>query len=237
MVSCEKLAVLSDFDGTMITVDAPVYLLERYAVGDWRETEHRFTEGLITIEECIRLQLEMIGMGQERMVKELDEVVRPRAGLDALLRHCRSAGHAFEVTSAGLDFYIRHFLNRHGWSGVEIVAPRCEETFRGISVTFPARMFKEAENFKEDRVRHHQGLGRTVAYVGDGTSDLPAAKRADIAFAIRGGSLERLLRDSGKEHHVIDDLSEMLEHLAEPHGVRPGATGGQDDASAPAEVR
>ncbi|GEM_PF-7030639 len=42
-----------------------------------------------------------IGIGRERMISALDEVVRPRADLERLL----PPRHPFKVTSAGLGIY------------------------------------------------------------------------------------------------------------------------------------
>lgn len=208
-----KLAVLSDFDGTITTVDTAVFILERYAVGDWRELDRQLRAGSISVEQCVERQLEMIGIGQERIIRELDEVIRPRDGFDALFGFCRSRDHPLEITSAGLDFYIRHFLARHGWDGIEVVAPRCYEAPEGLRFEFPSRAFTDTENFKDDRVRHYQHLGHEVVYIGDGTADLAAAKRADHAFAVRGSNLARLLAASGAEFRPIDDLSEVVGRL------------------------
>lgn len=208
-----KLAILSDFDGTITTVDTAVFILERYAVGDWMEPDRQYNMGKITINQCITAQLEMIGIGQERIVKELDEVICPRSNFGTLVSMCRSNGHRLEITSAGLDFYIRHFLRRHGWDGLEVIAPRCVETPSGLKFEFPAQVHEDAVNFKEDRVRWYQKQGYTVAYVGDGTSDYPAAKQADHAFSIRGRTLSKLLSSSGREFTEIEDFAEMISYL------------------------
>ena len=207
----KRTAVLSDFDGTLTDMDAPLYLLENYAQGDWVEVERMIIEGAIGVEEGIRRQLDLIGLGLEGMIRALDEVVCPRDGLDDLLRHCRSEGYVFEVTSAGLDFYIRHFLEQRGWGDIAVTAPRCERAADGLRVTLPICRYTDVKNFKEDRAKHYQELGYRVVYMGDGASDLPAAARADLALLIRGGDLELLMRNSSTPHHVIDDLSEAVD--------------------------
>jgi len=217
-MSCDlPLAVLTDFDGTITTTDTAVYILERYSVGDWRELARLLRAGSITVEHCVKGQLEMITIGQERITRELDEVIRPRAGFDALLQFCRAHDHPVEVTSAGLDFYIHHFLARQGWDGMEVIAPRCWEEGGRLRFEFPALASEGADNFKEDRVRHHQGHGRTVAYIGDGTADLAAARRADLAFAVRGSDLARALEAAEAPFHPIDDFTEVVERLERLH--------------------
>lgn len=207
------LSVLCDFDGTVTLIDTAEYILDHYAEGDWRGVERRFERGDISIEECMSLQFEMISISRDRMLRELDEVVLVRPGFDRLIEGCLNRGARFRITSAGLDFYIRHFLTRNGWNAVEVVAPRVTEAERGITFQFPQKRHQEARNFKEDHVLRERGEGRRIAYIGDGTSDLWAALTADRAFAVRGSKLDILLGREGRGHTVFTDLGEVADEL------------------------
>jgi 2-hydroxy-3-keto-5-methylthiopentenyl-1-phosphate phosphatase len=208
------LTVLCDFDGTVSLIDTAEYILERHASGDWRAFERSLAAGLITLEECMSAQFDMIALSRDEMLVELDRVVIPRPGFAELVEKCLSNNVTFRITSAGMDFYIRHFLEPYGWRGrVELVAPEVVDNGKGVRFQFPPQRYSQARNFKEDNVLREHAAGRRVAYIGDGTSDQWAAMAADMAFAVRGSVLDRLLEKAGKERKTFTDLHEVVEEL------------------------
>jgi 2-hydroxy-3-keto-5-methylthiopentenyl-1-phosphate phosphatase len=206
-------SILCDFDGTLTLLDTAEYILINHAEGDWKGVERQLEMGSITIEECMSLQFAMIHMSRDSMRAELDRVALPRPGLDELLERCRRKEVRIKVTSAGLDFYIRHFLQRHGWEQIEVVAPEVTEHDQRVEFRFPPMRSPGARNFKEDQVMAEQREGRRVAYLGDGTSDLWAAMAADRAFAVKGSRLDMLLDQEGKRHATFTDLREIVHQL------------------------
>jgi 2,3-diketo-5-methylthio-1-phosphopentane phosphatase len=208
-----RWSVLCDFDGTLTLLDTAEYILINHAEGDWKGVERLLESGSITIEQCMSLQFAMIHMSRDNMRAELDRVALPRPGLDELLEGCRREDARLKVTSAGLDFYIRHFLHRQGWGGIEVVAPEVTEHDHGVEFRFPPLRSPGAHNFKEDQVMAEQREGRRVAYLGDGTSDLWAAMAADRAFAVKGSRLDMLLDNEGKRHASFTDLREIVHQL------------------------
>jgi 2,3-diketo-5-methylthio-1-phosphopentane phosphatase len=208
------LTALCDFDGTISLIDTAEYLLDRFANGDWRGVDRLLEQGKITIEECMGRQFEMISMTIEDMTRELDGIAHPRPGFEELLDACSGEERRFRITSAGLDFYIRHFLSYHGWDrALEVVAPRVTASERGVRFEFPVKRYLAARNFKEDNVLAERAVGRRVAYIGDGTSDLWAALSADLAFAVKGSKLDRLLQREGKDHCTFTDFREIIDRL------------------------
>ncbi len=51
-----KLAVLSDFDGTVTLNDTFENVLARFGKGEWRAVDDQYVRGEITLEECVRQQ-------------------------------------------------------------------------------------------------------------------------------------------------------------------------------------
>lgn len=207
------LAILSDFDGTITNIDTAAYILERFARDDWRAVDRLLEEDAISIDECMSRQFAMISISRDDIVRELEAIVAPRQGFPELVRTCAGRGATLRITSAGMDFYIRHFLRAREWDGIEVVAPRIDEGPTGITFTFPPLREEGASNFKDDQVRRERRRGNTVAYLGDGVSDLPAALSADLAFAVEGSRLDRLLEKRGKPYHRFTDFSEVVSLL------------------------
>jgi 2,3-diketo-5-methylthio-1-phosphopentane phosphatase len=208
------LRVLCDFDGTITLIDTAEYILDRFAEGDWKGVEHMLERGELTIEESMKRQFEMISMPRSAIIAELDKVVKTRGGFEALMGVCGLGEGRLRITSAGLDFYIRHFLDLSGWSDLaDVVAPLVTDAGDGVRFEFPRKINPAAHNFKEDEVLCEQARGMRVAYIGDGTSDLWAALSADIAFAVKGSKLDRLLDREGRSYCSFSHFQEVVDHL------------------------
>lgn len=209
-----SVRVLCDFDGTITLIDTAEYILDKFAEGDWRGVEHLLESGQMTIDESMKRQFEMITLPRYAIIEELDKVVKARAGFDTLLGSCGAGERRLRITSAGLDFYIHHFLEANGWSGlIDVVAPQVIDDGNGLRFEFPRKMHPAARNFKEDAVLAEQAKGNKVAYIGDGTSDLWAALSADLAFAVKGSKLDRLLDKAGCLHYRFTHFQEVVDRL------------------------
>ena len=215
-------SVLCDFDGTITLIDTAEYILDQHADGDWRAVERLLEQGKVTIEQSMRMQFEMISISRDAMLIELDQVVIPRPGLDELLEGCIANNASFAITSAGMDFYIHHFMGAMGWGSVEVVAPAVTDDGEGVRFRFPPILHPKARNFKEDRVLKEKAAGRRVVYIGDGTSDLWAALSSDVAFAVRDSRLDSLLEQKGRKHLTFSDLSEVAGALFPSSGHLAG---------------
>ena len=55
-----KLAVLSDFDGTLTLNDTFENVLTRFGKGDWRTVDDQYLRGEITLQECVQRQGAMV---------------------------------------------------------------------------------------------------------------------------------------------------------------------------------
>lgn len=216
------MSVLCDFDGTITLIDTAEYILDKHASGDWRAVERLLEQGKVTIEQSMGMQFEMISISRDAMLMELDSVVIPRPGLEALLEGCIANEATFTITSAGLDFYIRHFMAVSGWGSVEVVAPEVTDENGGVRFRFPPIVHLGARNFKEDRVLKERAAGRKVVYIGDGTSDIWAALSADLAFAVRGSRLDSMMARKGRAHRTFTDLSEVAGALFPSWSHFPG---------------
>lgn len=152
------LVLICDFDGTVVDIDTVEFLLERFAEGDWRTFDLLYERGEITLEECMQRQFSMLRAPKPLMLRELEKAVFFRSGFKALAEYCRIRRIPLVVASAGLDFVIRHFLEREGWGEpIEVYAAKTVFTEEGIELTFPGLMDETSADFKEDLVKHYKG--------------------------------------------------------------------------------
>lgn len=212
--------IVCDFDGTIVNVDTGELILSRFADGDWRALDELYHRNEMTSEEVIRRQFSMVKVSKASLIEAIQGTVLIRPGFDRLLRVCGRRRVPFFIVSYGLDFCIRRFLVKASQRGyVRICAPRARVTPNGISFTFPRRRLKGSVNMKEDLVRYLKGRGHRVLYVGDSTSDFPAAASADVRFAIKGSRLAEFCARNGIHCSQItsfDPVTASIEGIATP---------------------
>jgi len=206
--------VLCDFDGTIVQIDTAEYVLEKLAEGDWKTLDQKLDRGEMSLEDCMGQQFGMVKASRKRMVDTLDSVVEIRPGFKDLIGYCRSKHIPFVIASAGLDFYIRHFLARNGLKNeIGIVVPRVRVTRNGVKFEFPELHYSSSVSFKDDLVRQQRSTGRTVVYIGDGTTDFNAARISDHPFAVAGSKLAGLLNENKIPHGEFTDFRTVVDTL------------------------
>ena len=208
-----KCVVLTDFDGTMVTIDTGVFLMDRYAPKNWRIIEKQFERGELTFEESLAREFAMLKVSEREMLNALEPATHFRPNFNELMQYCSREQFQLTIVSGGLDFGIRHFLGLKGWTNLEIYAPKAKPTKNGIELKFPDRLEKNSTNMKDDFVIHHMKHGSKVVYIGNGTSDYPSARIADLVFAIRDSKLARLCRNGGVDCEEITDYQQVVDSM------------------------
>jgi 2-hydroxy-3-keto-5-methylthiopentenyl-1-phosphate phosphatase len=180
-VDLARASVFLDFDGTITTVDADVYLLDRLAPPEWRSIDEEFRRGEIGSRVCLLDTWDLLTPNEEAMRAVYREVpIDPDTG--ALLEALRGAGAEVLVVSDGFGVYAREvcadlgvpvLTNDIDWVNGRLEFPHedrcCACSSCGVCKQAPIKDAKYA--------------GRTTVLVGDGASDYKAALLADVVFA------------------------------------------------------
>jgi 2-hydroxy-3-keto-5-methylthiopentenyl-1-phosphate phosphatase len=212
----QKLAVLTDFDGTIVTSDTAESALSRFAGEGWRIIDEQFERGEISFEESLRKEFAMLKVTEGDILRYLDTVTHFRPNFETLVEYSKSRGFPVIVVSGGLDFCIRHFLEKKGLlKSVEICASNAKQTTNGFTLTFPTPYDKTSINLKDDLAKHCKQEGAKVVYIGNGVSDFPAAKIADIAFAVKNSTLARLCAQGGVSFTEMTDFQQVVDVFEE----------------------
>jgi len=209
-----NISILCDFDGTIVYIDTAEYTLEKFAEGDWKTLDEKLDAGEMPLEECMGQQFIMVKVSRKRIIDELDRVVRVRSGFQQLIDHCESVCIPLTIASAGLDFYIIHFLKQRGLEDkIGLVVPRVRVTSDGVKFVFPKLLDPSSVSFKDDLVRLHIRAGEKVVYIGDGTTDFNAARIAHYPFAVKGSKLAGLLTSQSVPHEEFSDFRTIIKAL------------------------
>ncbi len=215
--------VLSDFDGTISLQDTGLEMIQRLGLDAAWELEERWRRGEIGSAECLAGQWAMLPWEESELLTMLDEMPLDESfpGFVAL---CRERGADLAVLSDGLDLYVNRMLRRLGLricAQPEALPPldeclgtyanHAEWTADGLRVSFPydSRDCGACGNCKTDRLRALRHGHRRVLYVGDGYSDMCAARHADVRFA--KGHLAEYCREQGLTYHPFTSFAEVIE--------------------------
>jgi 2-hydroxy-3-keto-5-methylthiopentenyl-1-phosphate phosphatase len=179
-----KLAILTDFDGTITRTDVAEAILEEFAPPTWWEIEEQHRARAIGTRETMARQFALLRVKQADLIRFVDA----HADLDESFRDfavfCRGRDIPLEIVSEGLDFYIHHLLQK--WRlPIPVRTNRAifEEGRVRIEYPWADATCTLCGTCKLLRLFQLRLQGHRVAYVGDGHSDLCPAIEADLLFA------------------------------------------------------
>ncbi|MFH0964205.1 MAG: MtnX-like HAD-IB family phosphatase [Planctomycetota bacterium] len=207
----EDAFVLLDFDGTIASEDIGNAILERFADPAWRVSEARWLAGEISTRENLEYQWSLV-KGERKAIIEFASAATLRAGFKGFLARAREAGSELLIASDGIEFYVRAFLRAHGIAKIPVRTNRMtwgpprRFTFPYASVRCSRHGTCKCALMEDARKR---GLRPVV--VGDGYSDLCAARRADRIFA-RGFLAEKCAQE-GLAYAAFEDFGEVADAL------------------------
>ncbi len=203
------MIIQCDFDGTIIRNNLSVLLREKYACGDWQKIDSDYLHGHLTVEQSNKLQFALIKEPKERLQEFVRQHVDLRPGFVEFVRFCQESAIPFAIVSSGLDFYIEPVLAEIGMPGLELHCGRTSFGCDGIDVSYYSPEGNIInQGFKRKYLTWLKKRGENIIYLGDGLSDLEAARQADHVFAT--GHLLELLDTHSIEHSAFSDFYDLL---------------------------
>tara|TARA_B100000315_G_scaffold49032_1_gene43654 strand:+ start:3506 stop:4156 length:651 start_codon:yes stop_codon:yes gene_type:complete len=184
MSETTKTLVQCDFDGTVTNEDVSFFLLDTFANGNWRERLKEYQAGRISVGRFNTEAFAMVKANRANLAKIVRSQTKVRAGFSEFLAYCRRKNFRFVIVSNGLDFYIEEVLRDIGVEDIEVSAARTIFHSGGIEVRYigPDGSCLE-DDFKGAYVDSFLRAGYRILYLGNGTSDLPPARRCHHIFA------------------------------------------------------
>ena len=191
------MIIQCDFDGTIIRNNLSVLIREHFAPDAWRAIDADYLEGRITVEESNKRQFALIKEPKQKLQEFVRGYIDVRQGFSEFAADCEARGNQLVIVSSGLDFYIEVVLSELGMSDIEMYCGKTEFSEKGIMVSYHDHNGNIIEHgFKISHMNWLKKRDNRIIYIGDGLSDLEAARNANYVFAT--GHLATLL----KEEHV-----------------------------------
>jgi 2-hydroxy-3-keto-5-methylthiopentenyl-1-phosphate phosphatase len=221
----ERLLVVCDFDGTVCRVDICNEFLDQFA-GDWEAIDRAYAAGEVGSRATYGRIAPLIRTNRQQVVEFILEHEQLDPFFPEFLHFCRGRKIDVKIVSDGLDACIEAILGKHGLD-VEYFSNRL--------------LFREDDRIEFDFLPASEECGRCgtckrsllnrfrtdydrIIYVGDGHSDICAARTADQIFA-KDILYEKCI-DNGTPCLFYDDFRDIRRSLEKT--VSPTITKMQD---------
>ena len=209
-----KIAVLTDFDGTIAAINVMDSLYEKFGGPSHRVYMERWQRGEISTMEEIQGVFNTVTADREEMESFL-RTVELDPGFIGLLDFCLQHDLAFAIVSDGFRWYIDYILEGHGLQEVSIYAGDIRFLDNGFEFDFPwyDPAYPLRSTAKPQIVRDYQRRGFKVFFVGDGFSDLEVIGVADLIYA--KDVLLAAAHDQGLDVRAFNTLRDVTEDLSQ----------------------
>ncbi len=204
-----------DFDDTIVLENTARLLFERFGNDEWDQAGKDYDAGRLSVEQANAAALRTVTATREEMMAFVRDSVTIRPGFLELLDWCHWNDWVPIVISNGFDFYVDAILDGAGLDRLARHAARTQFDYRWLAVYLSPRGVEVQTDFKLSYAAAFQNMGDFVAYVGDGASDVSAAKLAQVVFA-----RDTLLRELDGVHprlyafETFGDVQQVLEREA-----------------------
>ena len=195
----EKVAIVSDFDGTISVRDIGHHFFGTFIPDQEsrRHLLHSWKIGLISSRECLEREIEWI----EADVDDLNEFIN-KEKLDPYIKDfvdfCHRRNYEITILSDGLDYYIDRLLMKFGLGFLDFKANHLMMNNGSITgVDFPYYNTMDCTmcgNCKRYHLERMKDQGYYAVYVGNGYSDRCPAENADMVLA-KGDLLEHFRQE------------------------------------------
>jgi 2-hydroxy-3-keto-5-methylthiopentenyl-1-phosphate phosphatase len=212
----QKVAVVTDFDGTLMEQDVGDVLMEELGVlsePQVKEASRLFREKKIGSLAWIEAAYPHLA-GRQEQVDELIGSVNLRDGAREFIDFCQQKDMPVTVLSDGMLYYIEQILSRQQVDVDRIIGNPITYLADGefqFGVQNTNSVCKWCGCCKASVVKQLKEEGWLVIYIGDGSSDYYGSGFADWIFA--RASLARYLTEEGTAFYPFETFHDILDIL------------------------
>ena len=182
-----KPIFISDFDGTLTKHDFFRLAVEKLLPPNTPDFWAEYRSGEISHFEAMRRYYAAIRVGEVEVRKIID-MMEPEPQLGECVSQLRNAGWQLLIVSNGCDWYIKQILAEAGVQAEVLTSPSHFVEGQGLLMELPTAspfFSPDVGILKSAVVQKYVDEGRTVAFAGNGFTDLPSAKlvKPELRFA------------------------------------------------------
>ena len=207
---------VSDYDGTITKNDIYSLLAERYAPAETPDYFAQYMDGRITHFDAMAAYFVFMPT-EEQQLEALLDASEADPDLSASAALLERAGWELVIVSAGCAWYVERVLRRAGVTATVYSNPGRLEKARGLvleKLDTSSPYYSASDGVdKSAVVRHAMHAAESVAFGGDGRTDVQPALlvRPELRFA--RGFLADTLRQRGEAFRPFSRWSEIVREL------------------------
>jgi len=203
-------AIYCDFDGTITKNDSVNCFFEMYAPSKWLESEKLWVEGKISSRENAIIQVGLLeNVSQKQLDDYIDSIEIDDYFLD-FIDYVKSQNIKLTILSDGFDLFIEKVLKRYNLD-IPYFANKLLYNNGKFNIEFP--YYNENCDKKAGMCKCQKVKENSFCYIGDGTSDLCIASKADILFASK--NLHNYCKENNIKHSHFTTFMDIINMLRE----------------------
>jgi len=201
-----------DFDGTITKKDSCIAVAKAFAKGNWENIDSRWQNKELTTKEAARETFRMFETDKEKFTQFLLDEIEIDDYFITFFKHCTKMGYKMYILSDGYDFHIKTILEKYNidlpYYANKLMISDNKFDLETIYSSIDCNQCGTCKTQLIKKLRPNKGL---TVYIGDGYSDMCAAKNADIIFA------KNALLSYCRENHIpaqeFDNFSKINDWL------------------------
>lgn len=198
-----------DFDYTITNEDVWDSLVRRSAPDEWEECIRMYLSGELSSRLCNKRLAESVRM-TEPEAREMILAIGVDPAFHDFVKWAEGRDSRLIIVSDGYDYYIRLILEREGLGRLEWHCNRLQWIGGGIRAEFPLLNPECEQDMAHCKCQHVlKREGMTRVYIGDGMSDICAARRCEVIYAKR--NLLDYCENKGLPHTPFDSFRDVIE--------------------------
>lgn len=208
-----KLAVFTDFDGTITQQDTLEVLLDKYCTAPWREIEDQVTAGNLSENAALQREFDLLKIDMTAAIKEIMGIPIDRTFIQ-FAQFCSDQNIPLTILSGGIDHFIQQILKNHGLAHIPFFSntAQIENGNWKIIPSATPRIKSRCNHCKTHHLVQYRNSGHQIVYIGDGNTDRCPAENADLIFA--KGSLAKYLTERGINFYHFNLFSDIQNRLS-----------------------
>jgi 2,3-diketo-5-methylthio-1-phosphopentane phosphatase len=213
----KKALVISDFDGTICTVDVGNRVLSHFTGKRWNDIDRETMRGRIGSLAAYRLIAPMVEATPGRLADFVLKQGRIDPYFARFYRLAKKKGVDVKIVSDGLDFYIRAILEKHRLGEIAFFSNAVVfGENNSLSFDFPSAnaLCGRCGTCKNKILNDHRLMYERIIYIGDGYSDVCPSRCADLVFA-KDALLARCEEEGTTPYRPFTDFRAIAEYLKE----------------------
>jgi len=213
----KKALVISDFDGTICTVDVGNKVLSHFTNKSWNDIDREYVQGSIGSREAYSRIAPLMAANAMRLNAYVLKLAKIDPFFARFYRLAREKGVDVKIVSDGLDFYIRAIMEKYRLGEIEYFSNTVVFGQNdSLAFNFPQanELCGRCGTCKNKILNDYRLMYEKIIYIGNGHSDICPSRCADLVFA-----KEVLLKKCEEEgttsyqpFHDFRAISEYLKH-------------------------